>query len=274
MPKLTQSKNWCFTDFELLDIEKIYNENKDIVRYMCRGLEVCPTTGRKHYQGWVQFLNKKRMGGVKRLFGSKKISVRACKGDEYSNDAYCKKDNDYKAWGLFITQGARSDLEDIKRRLDAEQDMKQIADEHFGDYLRYHKGMEAYRALVQKQNSKAFRHVEVEVIVGTTGLGKTREAMKHAEYKIEGSKLQWWDGYEGEQCILIDEYDSQVPITELLNLLDGYQLRLPVKGSFVYARWTKVYITSNIEPEHWHSNAKDVHRDALMRRITKITKMC
>lgn len=241
---------------------------------MCRGLEVSPTTGKKHYQGWVQFRNKKRMNGVKKLFNSRKIHVEACKGSEYSNDTYCMKDGDFGVWGHFVTQGCRTDLEDIKLRLDKEEDMKTIADEHFGDYLRYHKGMEAYRALVQKNNSKAFRKVEVEVIVGTTGLGKTREAMKHADYKIEGSKLQWWDGYEGEGCILIDEYDSQVSITEMLNLLDGYQLRLPIKGGFVYARWTKVYITSNIEPEHWHPNAKEVHRDALMRRITKITKMC
>ena len=98
--------------------------------------------------------------------------------------------------------------------------------------------------------------------------------MKQAGYKIEGSEMEWWDGYEGEKTILIDEYDSQVSLPRLLNILDGYQLRLPIKGGFTYARWTKVIITSNIDPREWHPNAKPFHREALMRRLTKVIEMC
>lgn len=274
VPTMKQSRNWAITDFELLDWASVFEEYHDIIRYMCRGRETCPKTGRIHYQGWIQFVNKKRMGGVKKIMGSKSLHLEPCMGSEHQNDKYCKKEGDWWEKGVFKSQGQRTDMEAIKKAIDDEESMKIIADDHFGDYIRYHKGFEAYRALVQKEKAKEFREVEVEVLWGETGTGKTREGMKQAGFKIEGAKTQWWDGYEGERTILIDEYDSQVPITELLNILDGYQLRLAIKGGFTYARWTKVIITSNIDPREWHPNAKEPHREALMRRITKVRHLC
>lgn len=274
VPTMKQSRNWAITDFELLDWASVFEEYHDIIRYMCRGRETCPKTGRIHYQGWIQFVNKKRMGGVKKIMGSKSLHLEPCMGSEHQNDKYCKKDGDWWEKGVFKCQGQRTDMEAIKKAIDDEESMKVIADDHFGDYIRYHKGFEAYRALVQKAKAKEFRKVEVEVLWGRTGTGKTREGMKQAGYKIEGSEMEWWDGYEGEQTILIDEYDSQVSLPRLLNILDGYQLRLPIKGGFTYARWTKVIITSNIDPREWHPNAKPFHREALMRRLTKVTEMC
>ena len=129
--KLSQSRNWAITDFDLLDWETIWEDNKDIIRYMCRGLEIAPTTGKKHYQGWIQFYNKKRMGGVKRVFNSKSIHVEPCRGNEYNNDTYCKKDNDYLVFGKFVSQGNRSDMEDIKKSIDEEVPMIEIANNHF-----------------------------------------------------------------------------------------------------------------------------------------------
>ena len=94
--------------------------------------------------------------------------------------------------------------------------------------------------------------------------------MEEAEYRIQGTQLSWWQDYDGEKCICIDEYNNDVPIGEMLNLLDGYQLRLNVKGSHTYANWTKVYITTNLKLDELHANAKQAHRDALFRRITTI----
>ena len=214
------------------------------------------------------------MNGVKKIMGSRTIHVESCMGREKSNDEYCKKDGDWWEKGIFNSQGQRTDMEAIKKAIDNEESMRVIADDHFGDYIRYHRGFEAYRELIQKEKAREYRRVEVVVLWGETGTGKTRTAMEEANYKIEGAKMAWWDGYEGEKIILIDEYDSQISITELLNILDGYQLRLPIKGGFTYARWTKVYITSNIEPHEWHPKAKEAHREALMRRITYVKQVC
>lgn len=266
----TQSRNYCFTDFELLDIAKIYENNSDIIRYVCFGLEICPKTKKEHQQGWIQFTTKRRLGGVKRIMKSKKIHVESCFGSEFDNEKYCSKDGKFKSFGAFISQGQRTDLEGMINLIEQEVPMIEIARSNPATFCQYHNGLTKYKNLVEKENSKVFRNVEVIYIHGTTGTGKTRMAMKEATFKIEGSALDWWDGYEGEKTILIDEYDNDVKITKLLNILDGYRLRLPVKGGFTYARWTKVFITSNVEPDDLHGNAKLAHREALERRISKI----
>ena len=46
--KAKQSRNWAITDFELLDWASVFEEYGDIIRYMCRGREVCPKTGKVH----------------------------------------------------------------------------------------------------------------------------------------------------------------------------------------------------------------------------------
>lgn len=267
--ELNQSRNWCFTDFQFLNWKEIYNEYSDIIRYVCFGKEIAPTTGTKHLQGWIQFTTKRTMGGVKRICKSKQLSLRPCYGDEYSNDVYCSKDGKFTHFGKFLAQGARTDLEMIRKLIADETPMKQIADDYFDTWCRNYKAFEKYREMITKDKTKEFRKVEVEIIYGETGQGKTRRAMEEATYKIEGDNLQWWDGYNGDKCILIDEYSNQLPITKLLNILDGYQLRLPIKGGHTYANWNKVYITTNVHWDDWHPNAKMMHRDALARRCTK-----
>lgn len=264
---MIQSVNWCFTDFELLDWNNIFDSAQ--FRYLCWGKEICPNSGREHYQGWLQFKKKKRMNGVKKILGSKKIHVEVCQGSESDNEKYCKKDGKYHTLGEYITKGHRSDLDNIKKVLRNGAPIKEIMEENFDLYCRYRNGIKDFHNECAKVNTKKFRKVKVVVYWGKTGTGKTRKAMEKADFKITGDSLQWWDGYCGEKSILIDEYDSQIKCTELLNILDGYQLRLPIKGGFTYANWDKVYITSNIDPNDWHSCAKDEHRNALLRRISK-----
>ncbi len=269
----TQSKNWCFTDFELLDWTKIYKDS-DNIRYICWGTEVCPSTKKKHYQGWIQTTTKKRIGGIKKLCQSKMIHVESCRGSENENNKYCQKDNLYQTEGDFITQGKRTDLDELKRILDNGGTLKDIADENIQAFVQYNRGFEKYKNMIDKSARKSFRELEVTLIHGKTGSGKTKEAMKHDDdtYKIQGNALQWWDGYDGEKKLVIDEYDNQISCTELLGILDGYQLRLPIKGGFTYANWTQVIITSNYRK--LHTNARKQHRLALSRRITKTIKMC
>lgn len=71
-----------------------------------------------------------------------------------------------------------------------------------------------------------FREVYTYVLYGNTGVGKT-----HAAYEIFGvdnvyrlvmgdNQALWFDGYEGEPVLLLDEYYSQVCVFFLnLNLI-------------------------------------------------------
>lgn len=272
--KIARQRFWCFTEFQENDYEKIFSSEK--IRYLLVGKEICPTTNKVHWQGYVQFYKPERLTAIKKLFNSKQIHLEICKGSVESNVRYCKKEKNFIEYGQVSFQGKRNDLVDIQEKLEAEVPMIDIAREHFGDFVRYHKGFEKYRELLQKEKSRDFRSVEVEVISGPTGQGKTRRALYEngdSVYKIEGDNLQWWDGYEGESTIVIDEYSNQINVTKLLNILDGHRLRLSIKGGFTYARWNKVIITTNLKKYEFHDKAKPEHRQALARRITTWTDL-
>lgn len=266
---MSRSRNWCFTDFELKKWDEIMVENEVGIRYICYGVETCPTTGKQHHQGWVQFETPVSLRTAKKRMNFNG-HLEACRGSEFDNEKYCKKDGEFFSLGKFKKQGQRVDLEEIRDEILNGVTIEEIAIKYPKKYCQYRNGLRDIAGIVAKNNTKEFREVEVIVIWGETDTGKTRTAMEEAEYKIDASELQWWDGYNGEKTICIDEYDNDVKITKMLNILDGYQLRLPIKGGHTYANWNKVFITSNVDPQYWHENAKEVHRRALFRRITKV----
>lgn len=272
---MKQSRNYCFTQFDMtFDVESIYLQNKDVIRYICAGEEIAPKTGKKHLQGWIQFFNKKRLGGVKKILNDKKIHLESCRGDEYSNNTYCAKDGKFRSFGKFVCQGQRTDLEAIKKLIKDGASRLEVMESHFECYCRYRNGINDYIEETQKASQKAFRDVNVEVYWGDTGTGKTRKACEENPnaFKISGWDLKWFDGYCGEKTLIIDEYNNDINITKMLGILDGYKLRLPIKGGFTFANWEKIIITSNIDPEDWHPVAKYEHRQALFRRIKSRVK--
>lgn len=274
-----RSRNWCFTDFELLDWPQIYKRDSMMIRYICIGSEICPETNRKHIQGWVQFNKPKRLSRVKSLFGTKKIHLEQCRGDEFSNDNYCKKDNQFKSFGKFVSQGQRTDMESAIQELRDGGSIHELALNRPQLFVQYRNGLKDLKKEFLREDTQHFRKVTVEYVWGETGTGKTRYAWGQKDvfgerpFLIDGCDLKWWDGYNGEKCIVIDEYSNDIKITKLLKLLDGYPKRLDIKGGFTYAAWTRVIITSNLSPDDLHPMAKAVHQRSLNRRITKITHL-
>lgn len=270
-------RNWCFTDFEQLKWKDIFHEQSEKIRYICVGKEICPETKKTHLQGWLQTYKPCRMTQIRKLCKSKKIWVIPCKGNTAQNEKYCKKDGEWETFGEMMSSGKRCDLDEIKKKIMMGTTLKEIQTEHFKTYCRYRGGIEKTLETYNEIHSRKQRKVHVEYIYGSTGTGKTRYAMhdwgKEDMYKIQGGSTKWWNGYTGQKTIVIDEYNNNMIITDLLALLDDYQLRLEIKGGHTYAMWNKVYITSNLTPDQLHESAKEVHREALFRRINVIKEM-
>lgn len=119
--------------------------------------------------------------------------------------------------------------------------------------------------------TKRFRQVVVNVYWGDAGVNKTRRCLYDENdnpldgvYLMEDAGESWWDGYEGERTLVLDEFYGRIPYGMLLRILDGHQLRLKVKGTFTYAQWTKVEITSNNPPHTWYPQGMTA---ALKRRL-------
>lgn len=242
------------------------------IRYFIAGKETCPTTQKIHWQAYIELYNSQRFSWIKKTFNDKTVHIEKREGTREEARDYCKKENQFVEHGKWIKgQGHRTDLEEIGLSLTSgEATINDIMENSPATYCQYRNGLKDLAALGTKKKTKNFRELEVVLITGPTGCGKTREAMVESEYRIQGTQLAWWQDYSQEKIICIDEYNNDVGITEMLNILDGYQLRLNVKGSHTYANWNKVYITTNLKPNQIHENAKKAHRDALFRRITTI----
>lgn len=280
---MARSRNFCFTLFnDAVNDSKTFADfwgdfwrNVSGCRYLVVGREKCPTSDRWHNQGFIQMERDTRFTKIKKVL-PEGAHIEMCRGNVKQNINYCSKDGETVKFGEAKYQGQRSDLLDVKKNLDSGATLESIMEDDatFTLYCKYRNGIRDYASHVSNKNCPKWRNVEVIVHSGPTGTGKTRTAIESSDdvFKISGDELNWFDGYCGEKTLLIDEYNNQLSITRLLNLLDGYKLRLPIKGSFSYARWEKVYITTNLKKSQLHCNAKKEHRRALNRRITKWVK--
>jgi hypothetical protein len=227
-----------------------------------------------HYQGYIQFKTKKSMRQVKRLVG-KAAHVEVRKGTIKQAIAYCKK-KDTRVEGPWQVgeeprkgQGRRTDLE-TAARMTKDSTIAEVMEEYPGMVARYHRGLKFVRQqYVSMQRGTEFRAPKIMVLWGETGAGKTRKCMEWDAnlYKLnhyEGGNV-WFDGYDGQKTILIDEFYGDIKLSFMLQLLDGYALRVQVKGDFVTLNHETILITSNQHPEEWYN--EQICTCALFRRL-------
>jgi hypothetical protein len=210
--------------------------------------------GTPHYQGYVFFNKRTSMAMAKKQI-SAKAHFEAARGTPLQNRAYCTKKegriNGPFEFGVIPQQGRRNDLINMKKLIDSGKDNKVVAEEYFGSFLRYHKGINAYRLLNQQQRSWK---TTVVVIYGPTGTGKSafcRDMFKGAYWKPPGTK--WWDNYVGQSVVIFDDFN--VPwfgFDTLKRLLDRYPLLVETKGGHTQFLAKTIVVTSNNHPNKWY----------------------
>lgn len=272
-----QSKYWCFTlnNFSTDDEERIKRQGQacqdsesSSITYLVFGIE-SGSSGTPHLQGYVEFRSRARLSSVKRLLGGNPhLEVR--RGTSIQASEYCKKDGSYQEFGVLSKgRGERTDLLQLQEAIQAGASLREIANEHFGSYLRYQKAIHNARDLYAIPRTWV---CSVIVYWGKTGTGKTSSvfdnlALMEDIYVHPGGP--WFDGYDGHPIALFDDFGgSEFRITYLLKLLDCYPMRVPVKGAHVTWRPYEIYLTSNMDPNDWYRHANPEHVNALMRRIT------
>ena len=107
----------------------------------------------------------------------------------------------------------------------------------------------ARQTLLEERFKSCWRTLEVYYIWGETGVGKTRGIMEKYGYENVYRVTNYahpFDQYQGEDVILFDEFRSSLPLSDMLNYLDGYPLRLPCRFHDKVACFTKVYVVSNL----------------------------
>lgn len=246
-------------------------------------LEKCPKTGRLHYQGYVEFDKAYTTKTIKKILNNEGAHLEPRKGTQLEAINYCKKAESHIEgpweYGEPKEQGKRNDLLAVTEKLKAGSSISTIVKENTETYIKFSKGIERAKFWLDKDDAKKLREVSVELIFGKAGSGKSNKI-----YELLGDKPYfklckdttgvWWDGYDGEENLWIDEFDgSWMPLTMFLNVLDRYPLRLQTKGAHTWAKWTHIYITANENWIKWYPNIIFEHKKAIQRRIQKVFYM-
>lgn len=249
-------RDWCFTAW--IKPEPDY----DKLKYIIWGEEICPKTLKQHYQGFVITKGTNGPRAIKRIIGANDTThIEPRRGTRRQASDYCRKDGNVIEFGELepITN------KDLFNKAKEPGGIDYLKNEYPEFYCRYYKGLERLAPKGEKWRGMP----KVIVLWGKPGTLKTRTAMESAEnvFKLD-EPYTWWDGYDGESTIVIDDYEwGKMSRNLLLNICDGYRLRLPVKGAFVWAKWNTVYITTNQNAETWRDAAFE-RRIAEIRNLT------
>jgi len=267
------AKHWCFTlnNYSTEEYNRLVElGSAQTVTYLIVGKEV-GESNTPHLQGYVTLPARKRRNQVKQLLGSR-CHLEKAKGSPQQNRTYCSKDGDFAEWGeLPSSKGTRSDLLAVQSAIQAGDSRDDICDQHFSIYAKYSRFLDSYIADQLKPRTWETQNI---VYWGKTGTGKTKQVYEFHEitdiYKHTGER--WFDGYTGQPVVLFDDFTGGVfPLSYLLQIMDRYPMKVPIKGGFVQWVPKTIYFTSNINPDDWYSGAIQEHRNALRRRIKTIT---
>jgi len=261
---MSLGKSWCFTLNNPVAADHEHLAALDCV-YLVYGDELAPTSGTPHLQGYVVFSTNKRLSAVKKLMSSR-YHLELAKGTAQENYDYCTKDGWVTERGDRPLSRAGVGLKNKERWLDVIRAAKEgtAQEEYPREFLQYN-------STILKLYTPALADLDHYCglwYTGPPGTGKSRSARK--EYPGSYDKLlnKWWDGYEGEESVLIDDIglDNKLMGTFLKRYVDHYPFRAEFKGGSKLIRPKTVIVTSNYTIQQiWPDDLQ--LQEALMRRF-------
>jgi len=269
---LGRDRKFCFTSF--LTTEPFYDEAN--VKYLAYGLETCPTTKKSHWQGFVYFFDKVSIKKAQEILKIGKSHVEFMKGDFSDNEKYCSKEQHYSHFGSKPKQGRRVDLEEISAQIQAGSlSVDKVAIETPIAYHQYGRTLERIEEITLRNKFRNWM-TTCDWIYGKTGCGKSHLAYSNfnpsTHYIYNTDDNGFWNGYTGQEFVIINEFRGQIPYGSLLDLIDKWPKTVKIKGKSPFPFLAKhIFITSSMKPEEvYHNLAENDNLDQLYRRIKLI----
>lgn len=239
--------------------------------------------GFEHWQCFIQATTPIRRARLKRLAGFERGHFEPTRS-EAAITYVCKEDTRINGTEVINKFNPQFELGSRKLRRNSEKDWDLIRERALaGDlraadipadiFIRYY-GQLKYENFLSRCIAKDFGRApaierSTRVYWGPTGTGKSRrawhEAGEHAYIKSPLSK--WWESYQGQTNIIIDEFRGIIDIAHLLLWLDRYPCFVEVKGGSVPLLATNFWICSNLHPREWYREIDELTYKALERRL-------
>lgn len=272
------AKRWCFT-INMKDVDARVEEysywglgpadgpqgnwvrHEDDIQYL-HFQEECGKEGTHHLQGFVIFKKRVSLAWLKKEF-HKRAHWEVARGTDKQADEYTKKEDTKVEGGMELTIGSLPERVHKKRQEkeeDAEDELENIKagykrpSEIDGAILRCPGFIAAYNALTADILGPYRPELKIITLVGPPGTGKSYAIQKcfpeHGRC-IYGNSGAWFQNPTAK-VMIFEEFNGQIPLQRMLQLLDPYPLALEVKGRMAPAMYDTVVITSNTSPASWY----------------------
>lgn len=265
--KNEQSKYWCFTLNNYTEQEYNYIIGLPL-EYIVVGREV-GLEKTPHLQGYLVTKQRKRFNQIKEMVP--RAHIERALGTPEENKKYCMKEGDYVEIGtLPITKGEATkrkweEIRDHAKNGDFDKIEPEILVKHYNNLKKI------------KYDNQVFMLEPIpglinEWIYGPTGSGKSKAAREENPIFYNKSCNKWWDGYNNEPVVIIDDFDTSHHVLghHLKIWGDHYSFNAEVKGGALHIRPQKIIITSNYHPAEIFKDKNIL--DPILRRYQIIHK--
>lgn len=273
MPKQQQIRAFCFTinnysSDEWANLPKLYEEG--YCKYLVAGKEIGEECKTPHIQGYVYFNGRGySMKSAHKLPGLARAALLQAKGTPQQNQSYCTKQGDYIELGEKPAgQGKRTDIDQIKEIVKSGGNMRQIIDKSVS-----YQCLKTGELLLKYQKAPERPHVKVYWYYGPSGTGKTTTARAEAgeDYWISSDDLKYWDDYDGQRNVIIDDYRTDFcTFHKLLRILDKQPYKCNTKHGHRALYADNIWVTAPKHPEEMWASRTPEQLFQLTRRISVI----
>lgn len=241
----TQLRNFVFTLNNPTDEEEKLLTTLSY-KYLIYGREK-GQSGTPHLQGYCELDKKISFNKMKKFISRMHIEPR--KGTAKQAADYCKKDGDFVELGTISNPGKRTDLERFVDAVKEERPTKkQLIEQHTTTFARYPRFVEAVIATYHPP--EVMENLDFHWYHGATGTGKSRTAREENPGAYIKNLNKWWDNYDNEPCVIIDEWHPDLELSlgaHLKRWADHYPFQAEVKGGTMFIRPPRIIVTSNFK---------------------------
>ena len=266
-----RNRNWCFTMFIDEGTTKPFKraDGQDNIAYISFQVEVCASTGRRHYQGYVELHQQQSLSFVRALWP---------RAGQTTNNAHWEPRRGTQAEAIKYTSkpetAEEGTYEEIgeKRGPDAVGVMQQfiaaVQAKEVGTYrdlcvryptiaIQYQRSASEFITTVNPPTcAHELRQVRVILLWGDAGCGKTYRAFNEFAPKDEVFWFngKWWDYYDPakHKVAIVDEMNgSKMTIADFLRLTDDYPYIVERKGASIYLNVHTFVFTSQTHCKDW-----------------------
>lgn len=239
------------------------------VDWICGQLEQGETTQYCHWQFVCCLSTKRRLTFLKQLFGPEchcEPTRSAAANDYVRKEETAIPGTQFELGVCPFKQNSRTDWDHVKEAAKL-GNLDTIPSRIF---------VTSYRSLTaiakDYQRPPARHGIRVRVYWGVSRSGKSFRAFQEAtengqEVYLKNPITKWWDGYQGEENVIIDEFRGVIDIANMLRWLDWTPCSVETKGGSVPLKAKNIWITSNIQPIEWYLTLDEETRTALLNRL-------